>query len=82
VEDAPNLEIVGAGTKQIRVMAEVSEAPIASVTQQQSQHPRVMAVIDAKSLDGPAPAQGAEAVLALHHGVVVFGRESVGIFEP
>jgi hypothetical protein len=77
VDEPPDLDIVGARPQQVGVMAEVAQAPVASLAQQRSKHSGIVAVIDAKALSGPECAERAKAVLAGDHGLVVLQGDPV-----
>jgi len=77
VDDPPDIEIVGSGSEEFGIILEVTQATIASVTQQRAQHLGLVRVIDAQPLDRPAPTHGTEAVLTCNHCLVVCDGDAV-----
>jgi hypothetical protein len=81
----PMLRIIGGGSQQGGVVAEVAEPTVASQTKQGPQHVGQVGMIDEQhiaGLAGPSPADRTKAVLPRRHRVDVLWRETVEAPKP
>jgi hypothetical protein len=74
----PIVEIVGASSHEVRIVAVAPEPLVAGAAQEIAQHARLVIMIDAKGLVHLLlEADGADAALSSQHGGIAFEGDSV-----